>query len=213
MFRVVFWDILPCKIIVDRRFRGAYCHHRASETSVDNHFTRQYIAEDNSEHKFFCFTCHFLNYSCSWIQMLVWNMILNFCAIRKSMVLRVSTLSQQSAHIVAASRILSERSETLFSNIVFSRSHIYSPYPRPHDSHLPIFSFICGISAYSNYSLPVRAADKVVFWKRYWINLFHLTNEISRLEIPTTILDIFYVNITGNALFCHILDLTSLSSG
>jgi hypothetical protein len=25
MFRVVFWDILPCKIIVDRRFRGAYC--------------------------------------------------------------------------------------------------------------------------------------------------------------------------------------------
>jgi hypothetical protein len=27
MFRVVFWDILPCKIIVDRRFRGAYCLH------------------------------------------------------------------------------------------------------------------------------------------------------------------------------------------
>jgi hypothetical protein len=24
-FRFVFWDILPCKIIVDRRFRGAYC--------------------------------------------------------------------------------------------------------------------------------------------------------------------------------------------
>jgi hypothetical protein len=23
MFRVVFWDILPCKMIVDRRFRGA----------------------------------------------------------------------------------------------------------------------------------------------------------------------------------------------
>jgi hypothetical protein len=22
-FRVVFWDILPCKIIVDRRFRGS----------------------------------------------------------------------------------------------------------------------------------------------------------------------------------------------
>jgi hypothetical protein len=58
-FRVVFWDILPCKIIVDRRFRGTYClHHsslmmeavRTSETLVDNHFTRQYIAEDNSEH-------------------------------------------------------------------------------------------------------------------------------------------------------------------
>jgi hypothetical protein len=24
MFRIVFWDVLPCKIIVDRRFRGAY---------------------------------------------------------------------------------------------------------------------------------------------------------------------------------------------
>jgi hypothetical protein len=29
MFRVVFWDILPCKLIVDRRFRGAYyLHHQ-----------------------------------------------------------------------------------------------------------------------------------------------------------------------------------------
>jgi hypothetical protein len=27
MFRVVFWDILPCKMIADRRFRGAYCLH------------------------------------------------------------------------------------------------------------------------------------------------------------------------------------------
>jgi hypothetical protein len=27
LFRAVFWDILPCKIIVDRRFRGAYCLH------------------------------------------------------------------------------------------------------------------------------------------------------------------------------------------
>jgi hypothetical protein len=25
--RRVFWDVLPCKIIVDRRFRGAYCLH------------------------------------------------------------------------------------------------------------------------------------------------------------------------------------------
>jgi hypothetical protein len=32
MFRVIFWDILPCKMI------------------VDNHFTWQYIPEDNSEH-------------------------------------------------------------------------------------------------------------------------------------------------------------------
>jgi hypothetical protein len=46
-------------MIVDRRFRDAYClHHqgwmmeavRTSETSVDNHFTRQYNPEDNSEH-------------------------------------------------------------------------------------------------------------------------------------------------------------------
>jgi hypothetical protein len=27
MFRAVFWVILPCKMIVDRRFRGEYCLH------------------------------------------------------------------------------------------------------------------------------------------------------------------------------------------
>jgi hypothetical protein len=27
MFRIVFWDVLPCKMIVDRRFRGAYWLH------------------------------------------------------------------------------------------------------------------------------------------------------------------------------------------
>jgi hypothetical protein len=26
-FRIVFWDVLPCKIIVDRRFRGTYSLH------------------------------------------------------------------------------------------------------------------------------------------------------------------------------------------
>jgi hypothetical protein len=26
-FRFVFWDVLPCKIIVDRRFRGTCCLH------------------------------------------------------------------------------------------------------------------------------------------------------------------------------------------
>jgi hypothetical protein len=65
MFRAVFWVILPCKMMVDRRFRGAYClHHqgwvysslmmdavRTSETSVDHHFTRQYNPEDSSEHQ------------------------------------------------------------------------------------------------------------------------------------------------------------------
>jgi hypothetical protein len=29
---------------------------RTSETSVDNHFTRQYIPEDNSEHEVTCLT-------------------------------------------------------------------------------------------------------------------------------------------------------------
>jgi hypothetical protein len=42
LFRAVFWVILPCKMIVDRRFRGTYC--------LDNHFTRQYNPEDSSEH-------------------------------------------------------------------------------------------------------------------------------------------------------------------
>jgi hypothetical protein len=31
MFRAVFWDILPCKIIVDRRFRGATKTYRGME--------------------------------------------------------------------------------------------------------------------------------------------------------------------------------------
>jgi hypothetical protein len=61
-FRFVFWDVLPCKTIVDRRFRGTCClHHqgiiialmmeaaRTSETLVNNYFTRQYIPEDKSE--------------------------------------------------------------------------------------------------------------------------------------------------------------------
>jgi hypothetical protein len=36
MFRIVFWDVLSCKMI------------------VDHHFTRQYIPEDNSEHHTRC---------------------------------------------------------------------------------------------------------------------------------------------------------------
>jgi hypothetical protein len=39
MFRIVIWDVLPCKMIIDRRFRGAYSLMmeavRTSETSVD----------------------------------------------------------------------------------------------------------------------------------------------------------------------------------
>jgi hypothetical protein len=49
-FRIIFWDVLPCKVIVDRRFLMMEAT-RTSETSVDNYFTRQYIPEDNSELK------------------------------------------------------------------------------------------------------------------------------------------------------------------
>jgi hypothetical protein len=34
MFRVVFLVILPCKMIVDRRFRGAYCLHHQGWVSL-----------------------------------------------------------------------------------------------------------------------------------------------------------------------------------
>jgi hypothetical protein len=47
LFRVVFWDILPCKIRDSSLMMEAV---RTSETSVDNNFTRQYIPEYNSEH-------------------------------------------------------------------------------------------------------------------------------------------------------------------
>jgi hypothetical protein len=49
-FRFVFWDVLPYRIIVYRRFRGTCClHHQGDEMSVDDYFTRQYIPEDKSE--------------------------------------------------------------------------------------------------------------------------------------------------------------------
>jgi hypothetical protein len=48
MFRAVFWVILPCKMIVD--LHPMMEAVRTSETSVDNHFTRQYNPEDSSEH-------------------------------------------------------------------------------------------------------------------------------------------------------------------
>jgi pimeloyl-ACP methyl ester carboxylesterase len=48
MFRVVFWDVLPCKMS-DTDSSLMMEAVRTSETSVDNHFTRQYIPEDKSE--------------------------------------------------------------------------------------------------------------------------------------------------------------------
>jgi hypothetical protein len=43
MFRVVFWDILPCKMIVDRRFRGAYCLHHPMDMNNKLHLKRALI--------------------------------------------------------------------------------------------------------------------------------------------------------------------------
>jgi hypothetical protein len=61
-FRVL-WDVAPCSLGVDRRFRVAYCHHHKithhpddggssnSETSVySNENTRRYIPEDSKLH-------------------------------------------------------------------------------------------------------------------------------------------------------------------
>jgi len=37
-FRAVFWVVLPCKYIVDRRFRGAYClHHQKRRATIYLH--------------------------------------------------------------------------------------------------------------------------------------------------------------------------------
>jgi hypothetical protein len=33
-FRIVFWDVLPCKIIVNRRFSGTYCLHHQGCVSL-----------------------------------------------------------------------------------------------------------------------------------------------------------------------------------
>jgi hypothetical protein len=50
-FRFVFWDVLPCKIIVDQRFSESSLialtmeAARTSETSVNNYFTWQYLPE------------------------------------------------------------------------------------------------------------------------------------------------------------------------
>jgi hypothetical protein len=56
-FRFVFWDVLPCKIIVDdvsevcaaSIIRAMVEAARTSQTSVDNYFTRQYTPEEKSE--------------------------------------------------------------------------------------------------------------------------------------------------------------------
>jgi hypothetical protein len=51
MFRAVFWVILPCNDHSSLMMEAV----RTCETSVDNHFTRQYNPEDSSEHYFALF--------------------------------------------------------------------------------------------------------------------------------------------------------------
>jgi hypothetical protein len=59
MFRVVLWDKRTSETSVDNHFTRQYHSSlmmeavRTSETSVENHFTRQYIPEDNSEHQLY----------------------------------------------------------------------------------------------------------------------------------------------------------------
>jgi hypothetical protein len=50
MFRVVFWVILPCKMIVDRRFRGAYCLHHQGWWRQSSHC---YLVQNLSSHLYF----------------------------------------------------------------------------------------------------------------------------------------------------------------
>jgi hypothetical protein len=49
MFRIVFWAVLPCKMIVDDLSLMIEAV-QTFETTADNHFIRQYIPEDNYEH-------------------------------------------------------------------------------------------------------------------------------------------------------------------
>jgi len=45
MFRLFFWVVLPCKMIVDRRFRGAYClHHQISRGTERSRLYRCRVA-------------------------------------------------------------------------------------------------------------------------------------------------------------------------
>jgi hypothetical protein len=48
MIRIVFWDVLPCKMIVDRRFRGAYCLHHSTSQKNSDHTRRR---ENLKSHK------------------------------------------------------------------------------------------------------------------------------------------------------------------
>jgi hypothetical protein len=68
-FIIVFWDVLPCKIIVDRRFRGTCCPHHQGwwELEISNRLV-----------SFKCSLCYDVNYHCvhmfnesSWLLMII----------------------------------------------------------------------------------------------------------------------------------------------
>jgi hypothetical protein len=61
-FRIVFWEVLPCKIIVDRLIALMMEAARTSGTSVDNYFTRQYLPEDNSNMNYLFSSCSSVNF-------------------------------------------------------------------------------------------------------------------------------------------------------
>jgi hypothetical protein len=54
-FRIVFWDVLPCKIIVDRRFRGAHClHHQRlmSDWSLSRSEINVFVSTENKHQNY-----------------------------------------------------------------------------------------------------------------------------------------------------------------
>jgi hypothetical protein len=54
-FRFVFWDVLPCKIIVDRRFRGACClHHRGPKEQWLSTFYKSTNAKSSESSGMYC---------------------------------------------------------------------------------------------------------------------------------------------------------------
>jgi hypothetical protein len=75
MFRAVFWGVLPCKMIIRAGWSSSCVEAvRTAETSVDNHFTRQYNPEDSSEHQ--SATCSVLTPRNTGIVQILWVLLL-----------------------------------------------------------------------------------------------------------------------------------------
>jgi hypothetical protein len=58
-FRAVFWVILPCRMIVDRRFRGTYCLHNQGWMIISFNIIKQLI--------FLMVKCFFSVWGTDWI--------------------------------------------------------------------------------------------------------------------------------------------------